>query len=569
MADFTLQATIEVDGRELDPALGMLLEQIVVDDFLHAPDMVVLSFRDVERTVLRDARISHGSKIRVLATNVGGTTPEPLATAEVTALEAEHGPDGSRTIVRAYDASRRLQTSRRTRSFVQMKDSDIARQVGQEHGLELGTIDDSGAVHPHVAQANQTDWEFLTGRAHEDGFKLGVADGRFHFQKAAAPEGAPPNGDFDSTDPLQLVVGTTLLEFHPRVTSGGQVKEAVVRGWDPKTKKALVGRAPAKAASALVAKSPGDLAATVGAPIHIQVDRPFSTQAAVDAQAQSNAARFGSVHAEATAIAQGHPKLKPGRSVRVSVAGESFDGTYFVTQARHVFDAIGYRTHLVMSGQLDRSLLALVGSAGRAEQAALVNGVVVALVTNNNDPEELGRVRLKFPWLADDYESDWARVVSLGAGPDSGAVFMPEVNDEVLAAFEFADVRRPYVLGGLHNGLDRPRLGDGLVDNGKVRRRGIVSRRGHRLVFHDAADKSGVILRSGDDHLNISINETEMTIGLRSDGTIVIEATGDISVKSAANVTVEAGAQLTLNGATVSVTSSGPVDIDGTPIQLN
>ena len=87
------------------------------------------------------------------------------------------------------------------------------------------------------------------------------------------------------------------------------------------------------------------------------------------------------------------------------------------------------------------------------------HGMVVGDVTTNDDPDKLGRVKLMFPWLSDDYESDWARLVQLGAGPDSGAVFLPEVNDEVLVAFEFGDVRRPYVLGGLFNGRTSRALG--------------------------------------------------------------------------------------------------------------
>jgi phage protein D len=562
MADFTLKATVEVDGQELDPSLASLVESIVVDDFLHAPDMVVLTFRDVGRTILKDSRINHASKIRVLATNVGGTTPEPLATVEVAALEAEQGLAGSRTIVRAYDPSRRLQTSRQTRSFAQMKDSDIARQIASEHRLDMGTVDDSGAVHPHLSQANQTDWEFLTGRAREIGFKLAVSDGKFFFQKAVDPSGGPATGDFDSTDPLDLVVGTSLLEFNPRLTTGGQVKEAVVRGWDPKEKRALVGRAPATPASAKLAMTPAQLASKVGDPTHVQVDRPYATQAAVDAAAKSNASQIGSVYAEAHAVAQGHPKLKPGVNVKISVAGDQFDGTYFITQARHVFDAAGYRTNLVMSGQRDRSLLALTGagSGGGADRTS-INGVVSAIVTNNNDPEQLYRVKLKFPWLADDYESDWARIASIGAGPQSGVMFLPEVNDEVLVAFEFGDIRRPYIVGGLWNGVDKPRLGDALTDNGKVNRRGIVSRKGHRLVFHDGASKSGVLVRTSDDKLNLSINETDMKIAVRSDGTIEIEATGNIEIKSSADITIkatknlniEASAQLTLKGATVAI----------------
>ena len=562
MADFTLKATIEVDGKELDPALASLVEQLEVDDFLHAPDMVVLTFRDVAKTVLKDSQIKHGSKIRILATSVGGTTPEPLATVEVTALEAEQGLAGSRTIVRAYDASRRLQNGRQTRSYVQMKDSDIARQIASTNRLDIGTIDDSGAVHPHLSQANQTDWEFMTGRASEIGFKLSVADGKFSFQKAPTPAGGPASGDFDSTDPLQLVVGTSLLEFNPRLTSAGQVKEAVVRGWDPKEKRPLVGRAPATAFSAKLTTSPADLASTIGDPTHVQVDRPYGTQAAVDAAARANASQIGSVYAEAHAIAQGQPRLKPGANVKVSVSGDAFDGTYFITQARHVFDAGGYRTHLVMSGQHDRSLRALAGfGGGSGAERGPINGVVAALVTNVDDPEQLYRVKLKFPWLADDYESDWARFVAPGAGPQSGVMFLPEVNDEVLVAFEMGDIRRPYVLGGLWNGVDKPRLGDAPFDNGKVNRRGIVSRKGHRLIFHDSDSKSGIVVRSSNDKLNVSINETEMQIAVRSDGTIEIEATGDISVKSQAdvtiksskNITIEASAQLTLKGATVAI----------------
>ena len=93
--------------------------------------------------------------------------------------------------------------------------------------------------------------------------------------------------------------------------------------------------------------------------------------------------------------------------------------------------------------------------------------MVVALVTNNDDPDRMGRVKLKFPWLSDSYESDWATHDAGGAGPDSGACFLPEVNDEVLVAFEFGDVGKPVVVGGLHNGKDKPRLGTGCSTTGR------------------------------------------------------------------------------------------------------
>jgi uncharacterized protein (DUF2345 family) len=96
-----------------------------------------------------------------------------------------------------------------------------------------------------------------------------------------------------------------------------------------------------------------------------------------------------------------------------------------------------------------------------------------------------------------------------------------------------------------------------------------VSRRGHRLVFFDADGDAGIALLSSNDALKIALKETATEIHVKSDGTIVIEASGDISLKGSANVTVEAGAGLTLKGATVTISGSGPVDIDGSPIQLN
>jgi len=83
-------------------------------------------------------------------------------------------------------------------------------------------------------------------------------------------------------------------------------------------------------------------------------------------------------------------------------------------------------------------------------------GVTVGIVTNNKDPDGLGRVKATLPWMADQIETDWARVVTPMAGGSRGVYFLPEVDDEVLVAFEHGDPGSPYVLGGLWNGKDKP-----------------------------------------------------------------------------------------------------------------
>ena len=89
-----------------------------------------------------------------------------------------------------------------------------------------------------------------------------------------------------------------------------------------------------------------------------------------------------------------------------------------------------------------------------------INGVAIGLVTNVNDPEKNGRIKVRFPWLDDQHETDWIRIATMMAGNCRGSLFMPKVNDEVLVAFDHGDVRFPYVIGFLWNGQDQP-LGGG------------------------------------------------------------------------------------------------------------
>ena len=136
---------------------------------------------------------------------------------------------------------------------------------------------------------------------------------------------------------------------------------------------------------------------------------------------------------------------------------------------------------------------------------------------------------------------------------------MPEVNDEVLVAFEFGDVRRPYVVGSLYNGKDKPSLGDGLFSGGKVKRSGFVSRKGHRLVFFDDDGKSGIALISADNKVRVALKQNGPEIHIYCEGKVTIESKGDMKLTSQAGVSIEASNQLELKGSSVKVSgdSSG------------
>jgi uncharacterized protein involved in type VI secretion and phage assembly len=552
---------VDIDGRPLPDRLRTGLTGVVVDNHSHLPDMFTMVFDDPQHNLLTEAGVRVGSLVSITASSVGSTTPQPLIGGEVTALEACYEGGWDRTIVRGYDQSHRLHRGRRTETYQNVKVSDVAQTVASRAGLDVGTIDDSGSVLPFISQVNISDWDFLKARARELGFEVGVLDGQFYFRKPAQSTSGPEPGDADSEGPAQLVYGRDLVSFRPRVTSSAQVSQISVRSWDPDTKAVLVGSADPAASSADLSDDPATLAQNFGAPEYVVHNRPLPSQSDVDDTAKAVAEHLGSSFAEAEGVAVGNAKLRAGVAVSIAQVADTFVGKYTLTRTRHVFDDDGYHTEFEISGMQDRSTLGLM-SLGATNGAAAggappTPGVFIGQVTNNDDPQNLGRLKLKFPWLSDSYESDWARVAFVGAGPNSGVVFLPEVDDEVLCACEFGDLRRVFVLSPLHNGKDTPNLGDGLVDGGKVKRRGVVSRKGHMLIFLDDDSKSGIALITSDGNLKISLNETNSEITIHCKGKVTLETdSDDISIKSGADVTIQAQGNVNVSG-------SGGVKVDG------
>ena len=166
-------------------------------------------------------------------------------------------------------------------------------------------------------------------------------------------------------------------------------------------------------------------------------------------------------------------------------------------------------------------MLGVVNGSRHGDQMAL-NGVVPAIVSNLDDPEKLGRMKVTFPWVAELAESPWARVAMAGAGKKRGIVMLPEVGDEVLVAFDHGDARMPYVVGGLYNGKDE--LPVAPVKDGKVVNRAF-SRNGHRIELDDDTDK--ITIATGDGKHSIVLDQ--------KGSKIVIETSGDVEVGSRAS----------------------------------
>jgi uncharacterized protein involved in type VI secretion and phage assembly len=199
-----------------------------------------------------------------------------------------------------------------------------------------------------------------------------------------------------------------------------------------------------------------------------------------------------------------------------------------------------------------------------------IHGVVIGIVTNNQDPEGLGRVKVRFPWLSADHESGWARVAAPMAGNDRGFYTLPEVDDEVLVAFEHGRVDYPYVLGALWNGKDKPPASN---DDGKNNIRVFKSRSGHIVRLDDTDGSEKIEILDAEGKQSLVFDTAASTITLTADKDVVIESKSGmvkITGKKGVEITAPDGAGKLETMKDLDIKSSGgQVNVKGSVINLN
>jgi phage baseplate assembly protein V len=182
-------------------------------------------------------------------------------------------------------------------------------------------------------------------------------------------------------------------------------------------------------------------------------------------------------------------------------------------------------------------------------------GVFTGIVEKNDDPEHEGRVKLSFPWLDDVTITDWVRVVQPYAGPNYGAVFVPEKQTEVLVAFVHGDMNEPVVIGGLYNGDDKPpTYHDGTKQDVKM----IQTKAGHVFRLDDSANARAVELTTAGGH-DVVLDDQNKNVTVSTSGghEISMDDRGlKIEIKASGGV------------GKVTIDSTGNITFEGTDIQI-
>jgi uncharacterized protein involved in type VI secretion and phage assembly len=466
------------------------------------------------------------------------------------------------------------------RTYTGMTHSAIVEKIAREVGITRLEIEPTGIVEEYVFQANETNMQFLRKLSAMNGFELFMQCTKeerngmpvLHFRK-------PPTADKDK---LTLSWGENIRNIKPYYVKL-PVDSVQHSHWDYKDKTEKVNVKPRASGTTLTqTKQTNGGKSSVNGSATLKVPGSFSssTTEKSDRLVQSLCNEYQGQYLCARLEAEGNAEIRPGRVVNLPDEGGqkgaigNFVGDYYVTETSHHYMNGTLTTHFTVADSGGYSMLAHNLSTENHPKPGQTN--LVGIVTNNKDDKNMGRVKVKFPTL-ENQESYWARMTTLGGGKDRGFDCLPEIDDEVLVAFEHGDINRPYIIGSVWNGKDNPpeNIKNSVTGNGKgkVRLRTFKTRVGHKMQFvdEDGGDgkHKGVYLETQDkfkidmddtkrgiylethDHFKISMDDARKEIVLKTPGGLSItlsDARRSIEIKAGLGKIVLNDAGVSING---------------------
>ena len=516
------ELVVEVEGQPISGVFRRALGEIVVSQRLSRPSQCELVFFDLPVSESTDV-LMPGAAVVVR----GRVMDERLFDGEVTAVNDRYGPDQGRELrVRCYDLLHRLRKRQPVRVHDDQTVVELARELVGDLGVNVAASDDGPATRWRV-QHDLSDLELLQRATERGGYYFFLNDGALHLFSLNGRE----------VEPLALMRGDSLIEAVVDVNTDGSCRSVEALAWDPWRAAPCAGVASTPRSGREVgAEAPpervgGEGARTLAGPVSQD-----STEA--EALAQAELDRRYANEVVLSGIALGDARLQPGVPVRVDGMAEAINGRYVLTRAVHRIDRRrGFLT------EIDTAVT-------MPESPARPETMTFGLVTDIEDPQGLGRVRVNLPGYAE-MESLWLQVLHPGAGADKGLVALPDVDDRVLVLFAENDPAQGVVLGGLY-GETAPPDGAG-IESGKVQRYLFLTPGGQRLTLDD--DRRRVrVENTGGEFLELAPDRVRAG---NNDGSYIELASRRVRLHAEADLEIEApGKSVTIRGKSIDFESA-------------
>ncbi len=324
---------LTIGGQTFQQDISDGLQNLVVEDHVDMVTMCTIRLAATEDPDQQTWDFKIGDPVEAKM----GKGEEPLFKGEVIAIEPGYQVQGTSTMtIRALDKTHRLGRGRKTRNWEDMKDSDVASEVGAECGLSVDA-DPTDEVHGYILQRNESNIAFIKRLAARNNFLCRVVGDKLEFKKASFQGSA-----------VKVPMGTRLRSMRMHYNSSDMVQKVIVRGWDIKAKKEIVGQASAGDVTAIGGGDIGaNLAGSFGDSTAYITDVPISSQSQADAVAKSEMERIARQFCKGSCTVQGDDTIRAGGVVEFEGLPKGQNGKYYVISTRHVINhRSGYTTEV-------------------------------------------------------------------------------------------------------------------------------------------------------------------------------------------------------------------------------
>lgn len=328
---------IEIDGSEIPTDVVVDVESVRFEEDLNTASMfdIVLQAYDFEKGTWRYIDLKTFSLGREVKLYMGMDDAKIMMTGEITSIRSSFGENTATIEIRGYDRMHRLRFGTKRRTFMDMKDSDVASKIAGDWGLSA-KVEDTGTVHRYLYQNNQSDLEFILHRARLIRCEMFVNDKTLYFRQPKENESAS----------MTLEFMADFSEFSVELSARYEGDEVKVQGWDFKKKEQISAKATeGNKVSKMSAKETGTgmTKSAFGGSSSSIVDEYLvdASHAEKLAIARYNTHLVESVTGDGSCA--GNPGLRAGKTIEIKGIGR-FSGTYYVTSTTHTIDSNGYKT---------------------------------------------------------------------------------------------------------------------------------------------------------------------------------------------------------------------------------
>lgn len=340
--------SIKVAGRMLMHEMRVAVSQVEVDKTLggaaHFSFTVVNAF-DAEKSEFETATgasvfevLKFGAKVEIGVGYGDHRKLEPILFGVVTNLSTSFSEGGTPELsVSGYDNLFPLTLGKRSKSWKDVRDSDIVSLIAEGYGLR-GDIVSTGEKHEQTEQNQESDLDFITKLAKRNHYE-------FYMNEKDMLRFGPPRDTGNAA--LDLAWNRGLLSFKPEANLASQISKVKILGWNPDTKEPIIGEASAGEESGVEAsRSSGGarLREIVNRDVVLELRQPVFTQAEAKERAKAVLSDHAKTFLTGEAECVGLPRLMPDSNVSLAGLGRSFSKTYYVHSANHKVDGSGYRT---------------------------------------------------------------------------------------------------------------------------------------------------------------------------------------------------------------------------------